>query len=100
MIHIGPIDIRTDIFVLILAVILLFIQLLICFKSNKKSLRLIPIILFFTLTLAFLFLAFIFDGWDRVGYLLLAACSGCMSLICGIGWGIWRFVNLKCRGKK
>ena len=89
MLHFGFIDIRTDIFVLVLVFILALFQLLLCFKANKNVIRLIPVYLFSGLTVLFILLGFILSAWDSFGFFFLAGCSAVLLLACGIGWGIW-----------
>ena len=93
MLHFGSFNIRTDIFVLILSVVILTVQFLFCFKVKNTIVRLIPVCLFSCLTLVFTALIFVFEGWDSLGFLLLAICSAVLLLVCGLGWGIWRLVK-------
>lgn len=95
MLHFGSFSIRTDIFVLILSVALTAIQLLLCFKVKNKLIRLIPVILFSFLTAIFFVLIFVFEGWDSLGFLVLAICSAVILAACGIAWGIWWVVSKK-----
>ena len=53
MLDFGLFDIRTDIFVLIVSVVFLLIQLLLCFKVKPIWIRLLPLLLFFVLTVGF-----------------------------------------------
>ena len=99
MLHFGSFEIETDIFVYILAAVLLVVQLLLCFKVKNKFIRLIPVYLFSLLTAVFGILAIVFDEWDRVAFVLLAACAAFLLLICGAGWALWRFVK-RIRQKK
>ena len=46
MIHIGSFEIKTEIFVLIVSLLLMSIQLLLCFKAKRLWVRLIPFGLF------------------------------------------------------
>lgn len=93
MLHFGSFDIRTDIFVLILSILLLTVQLLLCFKVKKTVVRIIPVCLLSCLTAVFITLIFVSEGWDSLGFLLLAICSAALLLVCGLGWGIWWFVK-------
>ena len=93
MLHFGSFDIRTDIFVLILSAILLIAQLLLCFKVKKTVVRLIPVCLLSCLTVVFTALIFVFEGWDSLGFLIIAICSAALLLVCGLGWGIWWLVK-------
>lgn len=99
MLHFGPINIRTDIFVLIVSVLLFAVQLLLCFKVNKVFVRLIPTLLMFILTVSFTLLIFFFEGWDALGFLVLALCTAYPLLACGMAWVIWVFYK-RYRAKK
>lgn len=95
MLHFGLFDIRTDVFVLLLSVILMLLQVLLCFKFKNRIIRLIPVCLTLMLTVIFVALGFIFDGWDALGFIFLAICSAVLLLCSGIGWGIWAIVRKK-----
>lgn len=93
MLHFGFFDIRTDIFVLLLSILLVLLQAFLCFKVKKKTIRLIPVYLTLVLTIVFTTLGFIFDGWDGFGFFFLAICSAVLLLGSGIGFGIWAIVR-------
>ena len=99
MLHFGSFEIETDIFVYIVATIVLLVQLLLCFKVKNKFIRLIPVYLFSLLTATFGILAIFFDGWDRVGFLALAACAAFFLLVCAAAWAVWRVVNRRRESK-
>lgn len=73
--------------------LLLPIQLLLCFKVKRLGLRLLPPLLFLLLTLIFIGKAAGASDWEGLGYGFLAALSGLMTLVCGAAWGIWRIVR-------
>ena len=95
MLHFGLFDIRTDVFVLLLFIIVVLFQTFLCFKAKKKTFRLMPIYLTLILTIAFITLGFIFDGWDGFGFFFLAICSTVLLAGSGIGWGVWAIVKKK-----
>ena len=99
MLHFGSFEIETDIFVYIVAVIVLLVQLLLCFKVKNKHIRLMPVYLFSLLTAVFRMLSFVFDDWDRVGFVVLAVCAAFFLLVCGAAWAIWRFVKRRKENK-
>ncbi len=87
-IWIGDIELTT--FTLIFSVVVLLpLQLLLCFKVKSKVIRLLPIIVLSIPTLCFLVLSVILKGWDGIGCLMLAVLTGFMMFMCGIGWGIY-----------
>ena len=70
-------------------VVLLPVQILLCFKVKRKVIRLLPVILLSIPTLFFIAMAITATGWDNLGYIFPAIFTGFMLIICGIGWGIW-----------
>ena len=78
--------------------VVLPIQLLLCFKVKPVFLRLLPTILL-TATTVFLFAMMTTSrDWDAIGYAVLGALSGVMLIFSGIGWGIW--VIVRCIKKR
>ena len=78
--------------------VVLPIQLLLCFKVKPVFLRLLPSILL-TATTIFLFTMMTTSrDWDALGYAVLGVFSGVLLIFCGIGWGIWAIV--RCIKKK
>ena len=74
-------------------IVLLPVQLFLCFKVKSRIVRFLPIIVFSVLTTVFFVLASIAQEWDRLGYVFFAIFSGFMLFMCGIGWGIWAIIN-------
>ena len=93
MLHFGLFDIRTDVFVLLMFIIVVLFQTFLCFKAKKKTIRLMPIYLTLILTIVFITLGFIFDGWDGFGFFFLAICSAVLLTGSGVGWGVWAIVK-------
>ncbi|MBO4979004.1 MAG: hypothetical protein J6D16_01205 [Clostridia bacterium] len=93
MLDFGIFEIKTEVFLLILAVLTLALQLVLCFKAKSLALRLLPAILFAVATVVFFTLVFLTDGWDSLGFLLLALCSAMLLAVCGIGFAIWAIVK-------
>ena len=95
MLHFGLFDIRTDVFVLLLSIILVLLQVFLCLKVKKKTIRLIPVYLTLVLAIVFTSLGLIYDGWDGFRFFFLAICSAALLFGSGIGWGIWAIVRKK-----
>lgn len=93
----GDIELTT-LTLIVSVVILLPIQLLLCFKVKSRTIRLLPIVILSVLTVAFVVMCFSIPGWDGLGYVFLAIFTGFMMFMCGIGWGIWAIVS--CLKKK
>ncbi|MBE6608452.1 MAG: hypothetical protein E7633_07835 [Ruminococcaceae bacterium] len=100
MLHFGSFEIETDIFIYIVAAVILLVQLLLCFKVKNRHIRLIPVYLFSVLTAVFAALSFAFDHWDRVGFVVLAVCAAFFLLVCGAAWAIWRFIKRRRESNK
>ena len=97
MLDLGLFEIRTDIFVLTVAIVFLLIQLLLCFKVKQIWIRLLPLLVFFIFTVGFAVTSLFLEDWDRFGMAVLALFSAFRLAACGIGFGIWWIVS---RGKR
>ena len=95
---IGNIELTTPVLIFSI-IILLPIQLLLCFKVKNKAIRLLPIILLSIPTLIFVIMTTTTQGWDSLGYVFLAIFTGFMMLICGLAWGIWAIIKHKQKKK-
>lgn len=81
-------------------VLVLPLQLLLCFKVRRLWVRLLPVGIFLALGLIFVCLAAGAAGWDGLGYAIFAAYAGMLTLVSGLGWGVWGLVKLiKKRGR-
>ena len=88
----GEIELTTLVWIVSL-VILLPVQLLLCFKVKSCAIRRLPAVMLAVLTGAFIILAISVPGWDGLGYVFLAIFAGFMLFTCEIGWGIWVIAN-------
>ncbi len=93
MIHIGSFDIKTEIFVLIVSLLLMSIQLLLCFKAKRLWVRLIPFGLFAGVA-AILILGVFFRVYNGLVLFAYATDSGFLALVCACGWAIWWVIDL------
>ena len=91
---IGDINLAT--FVLFFSIVVLLpVQLLLCFKIRSKAIRLLPVIVLLISAIIFYCMGMSSNDWGGLGYLILAIFTGFMLFICGIGWGIWLLVTRK-----
>lgn len=74
--------------------IVLPVQLLLCFKAKRRWVKLLPTILFAVLTPALYAVALMVHDWSAFVYLILAVFSGVLLLFSGLAWGIWGIVKL------
>ena len=84
----GDIELTTAVLIFSI-VVLLPIQILLCFKVKSRAIRLLPVILLSIPTIIFVMMSVVITGWDGLGYIFLAIFTGFMLLMCGVGWGIW-----------
>ena len=88
-------DISLSEFVLILSVVVILpVQLLLCFKVKSLLIRLLPISMLGILAVISLLMTLNSTGWDTLGYIFFAIYAAIMILMCGISWGVWAIVNL------
>lgn len=92
----GDIELTTVVLIFSI-VVLLSIQLLLCFKVKSRAIRLLPVIVLSILTIIFIVMSVAITGWDGLGYIFLAVFAGFMLLMCGVGWGIWAIIKHKKR---
>ena len=78
--------------------VVLPIQLLLCFKVKPIFLRLLPSILLTGTTILLFAMMAASRDWDAIGYAVLGVFSGVLLIFSGIGWGIWAIV--RCIRKK
>ena len=97
MLHFRFFDVRTDVFVLMLCMCMILVQLVLCFKAKSKGTRLIPVCFLTGMIVMFVILAFIFDGWNRVGMFLLTGVTAFLLISSAIGWVIWYLLRKKLR---
>jgi hypothetical protein len=92
MIHIGSFEVKTEIFVLIVSLLLMSVQLLLCFKAKRLWVRLIPFGLFAGVA-AILILGVFFRVYNGLVLFAYATDSGFLALVCACGWAIWWIID-------
>ncbi len=97
-VYIGDIDLTTVI-IFVSILVLIPLQLFMCFKMKKLWVKLLPMLIFLTLIIAFVCMIPMAKGWDGIGYWILAMLSGIMLAACAVGWIIW-FVIKFFKNKK
>ncbi len=83
----------TTVVAIISAIIAILLQLLLCFKVKNLFLKLIPVLLLAISTIVFVVLGANVNGWEALGYLLLALLSFALLVVCGIVLGVWAIVK-------
>ncbi|MBQ7344555.1 MAG: hypothetical protein IJW45_00645 [Oscillospiraceae bacterium] len=79
--------------VFVSAIATLILQLLLCFKAKKISIKLLPIALLTVSTIVFSICSATINGWDGLGHLFFALLSFGLILVCGLGWGVWAIIR-------
>ena len=74
--------------------IVLPIQLLLCFKCKSLILRLSPSILFLLSTVFLLVMSSLTKDWDALGYVLLSVYSGVLLVFDAVAWGVYAIIRL------
>lgn len=92
MIHIGSFEIKTEFFVLIVSLLLMSVQLLLCFKAKRLWVRLIPFGLFAGVA-AILILAAFIGVYDTPILFIYALYTGFWALPCVCGWAVWWIID-------
>lgn len=93
-IWIGDINIAPFIWLFTLIVVLP-IQLVLCFRVKSKLIRLLPVIIFSVLSATAAVATATRTDWDAIFYLICAVYLTIMLIVCGIGWGIWAIIRTK-----
>ena len=88
---IGEVD-STTLFVTAAVLVVFPVQLLLCFKSKKLRVKLLPSIFLIVAVIFFFAMMFVAQDWDAVGYAILGALSGALLVISGIAWAVWAIV--------
>ena len=87
-------DIELTTLVLIVSVIVILpLQVLLCFKARSLFVRLVPVIFLSWSAVMLVFIALNATGWDKAGYFLLALFLCIMLFACGIGWTVWFLIS-------
>ena len=86
-------EMEAEIFAVITAIIVLAVQLVLCFKVRNRWIRLLPACLCVIAAAASLALTYFHDGWGGVAYMLLMIFCVCLLLVCGIGWLAWAIIK-------
>lgn len=87
----------TEIVILIAAaavLIILPIQLLLCFRAKRFFIKLIPTVLIAVAAIAFYVMAITAKDWGGFVYIILAVSAGVLLIFSGIAWGIWAIAKL------
>ena len=79
------------------AILVLLLQLLLCFMAKKIWIKLLPAIVLAAAIVIFSVCFYQIDHLINVIFLFIAFRSFHLLLACGIGWGIWAIVKIMRR---
>lgn len=79
----------TVLMIIVSAVLFLPVQLLLCFRAKRRTLRLLPIIILFITAAVFILMTLPATGWTGLYYILFAIYAAMALFMCGLGWAIW-----------
>ena len=87
-------DINLTVLALIFSVVVILpVQLILCFKSKSMRTCFVPIIIFAILAMLSITMNLTTTGWDGLAYIFFAIYALFMIFMCGVGWGIWAVAN-------
>lgn len=78
--------------------IVLPIQLALCFRAKKVFLKCLPAVLIGIVTITFYSLAITAGTWIAFIYLIVAFYAALFLISCGIAWCIWVVYTLRTKG--
>lgn len=76
------------------SVIIVAVQLLLCFKGKRTWVKLIPSGTMLVSALAFAVMSQMADGWNGFGYLFFFLLSVWLLLLTGISWVVWAVIRM------
>lgn len=92
-IYFGEIEL-TEVIIYISILIMIPLQLLLCFKAKNLILKLLPIFILLFLIVTFICMSQFAEGWDGLGYTILAMFAAILLFACIVAWVIWFIVKL------
>ena len=75
--------------------LIIAIQLALCFKAKKLLIKLLPTILSAAAAILFCILTFTVRDWSALVYIVFAFFAGVMLISSGIAWVIWAIAKIK-----
>ena len=92
-IYFGEIEL-TEVIIYISILVMIPLQLLLCFKNKNITLKLSPIFILLFSIITLICMSQFAEGWDGLGYTILAIFAGILLFACIIAWAIWFIVKL------
>ena len=75
------------------SLLVLAVQLLLCFKVKNVFLKLMPMVLLIISTIALYVVGQSLDPWEGFAYGVLSAFSFIWLIVCGVCWGTWAIIG-------
>ena len=77
------------------AILILSVQLLLCFRVRALAARLAPAVISAVLFAGFMLLSLtVGNGWHALAFLLCALWAAILLAACGLGWAVWGISRL------
>lgn len=73
--------------------VVLPLQLVLCFKAKKRLFRRLPTILLAAATLILYVMAITARDWSGLAYIICAVFAGVLLFFSAIAWGIWALIK-------
>ncbi len=83
-----------DVIMFLIIPLSFIVQLILCFRVKHIAVKIIPTALFTLTTLALFIAVFAAQGWEAIGYLILAVWSAIILAACLIPWAIYLIYRL------
>ena len=97
MLKFGPIVIPEEVVAWFPILIVLLIQLILCFKCRQKAFRLLPVFLLLISSAELFCIGWLVGGWTGFALAIYAYYSAILLLSSGLGWAVWALVRLLFR---
>ncbi len=82
----------TSIIVVAACLVAFVVQLLLCLRSRRVWVRLIPVVLSVLVAAVFFGMIYLSEGWDVIGYLLLAIIASFPAATCVFAWLVFGII--------
>ena len=69
------------------------VQLLLCFKAKRIFFRLLPSVILAAAAAVFFCMMRAATDWDAIGYAILGVFAGVLLLASGLAWGLWALLR-------
>ena len=93
MVDLWARDTGIAVLITVSAILILIVQLILCFRSKKTLVKLLPAAVFVVAAITFYIIAICTKDWSAFVYIIIAVLSGVLLAVSAIAWGIWAIVR-------